>query len=120
MTWRYFKREEFACRHCGQNEIKDAFVDRLDKLRAAVGFPLRVTSGYRCPLYNSKVASTGPDGPHTTGRAADILVDRERALAVVREALKLGFTGFGIQQKGATRYVHLDDLEAGRPTIWSY
>jgi uncharacterized protein YcbK (DUF882 family) len=120
MTWRYFKRAEFACRHCGQNEIKDAFIDRLDALRAAVGFPLRITSGYRCPLYNQRVAGTGDDGPHTTGRAADILVDRGRAIILLREAFKLGFTGFGIKQHGTVRYIHLDDLEDGRPTLWSY
>ena len=117
MTWRYFKRSEFECKHCGQNEIQDSFVDRLDALRAAVGFPLRVNSGYRCPLHDQAV---GGSGPHTTGRAADLQADRDRALRVVLEAGKLGFTGFGISQKGASRFLHLDDLPRIQPTIWSY
>lgn len=119
--WRYFKLAEFKCRHCEQNMIQPGFVDKLDRLRATVGFPLRVSSGYRCPLHNQAVSTTGPDGPHTTGQAADLRVDRERAMIVVREALRMGFTGVGVKQHGANRFIHLDTLTGpGRPTIWSY
>lgn len=120
MAWKFFKLSEFACKHCGQNMMNPGFIDKLDAIRKEVGFPLRVTSGYRCPLHNQKVSSTGPNGPHTTGRAVDLAVDRERALKLLAAALKGGFTGFGIQQKGSERFIHLDDLEDGRPTIWSY
>lgn len=121
MIWRYFKRDEFTCKHCGENEIQKVFVDRLDALRGIVGFPLIVNSGYRCPVHD---AAVGGAGPHTTGRAADLRVDRERALRVIVEAGRLGFTGFGVKQQGASRFLHLDDLPAEpgrpRPTIWSY
>jgi len=124
MSWRYFKRAEFACRHCGENLILDSFVERLDELRHICGFPLIVTSGYRCPAHNNKVSSTGLNGPHTTGEAVDLLVDRKLAFTVVKHAIPLGFTGLGFQQKGHIRFLHLDTLEdvpgQPRPTVWSY
>lgn len=120
-NWRYFKLAEFACKHCGENKMDPAFITRLDELRDRVGFPLVVTSGYRCPVHNQAVSSTGPAGPHTTGKAVDLAVDRGRAYDVLREAMEMRFRGVGVQQKGAGRFLHLDDMpESGRPTIWSY
>lgn len=124
-TLRYFHMREFACRcGCGQNLIDFAFVEELDRLRAAVGFPIKVTSGYRCPDYNARVSTTGREGPHTTGRAADLAVDRANAVRLLRVAINMGFTGIGVQQKGAGRFIHLDNLPntvgSPRPTIWSY
>lgn len=121
MSWRYFKREDFACRHCGQNEIKDSFIDELQKLRDTLGFPLPVNSGYRCPVHNAAVSSTGLTGPHTTGEAADLGVDRERAVLTLDAALAMPvFRGFGINQKGAGRFIHLDAINRPTRTIWSY
>jgi uncharacterized protein YcbK (DUF882 family) len=124
MKLRYFKREEFQCKHCGAEKMDPAFLTLLDELRHRCGFPLPITSGYRCPVHNQKVSSTGPNGPHTTGKAADIGVSRHRAYDVLRHAIALGFTGIGVQQKGETRYLHLDTLAepqaAPRPTVWSY
>lgn len=122
--WRYFKREEFACRHCGANLIDDVFVTELDDLRHHLGFALPISSGYRCPDHNARVSSTGRTGPHTTGRAADIAVSRERAYEVLQAALVMKFTGIGVQQKGNARFIHLDNLPNApgqpRPTVWSY
>lgn len=122
--WKYFKKEEFACKHCGENLMQDEMIDKCDALREACNFPLRVTSGYRCPTHNQAVSTTGPNGPHTTGKSVDIGVSRHLAYIVLREAMKLGFTGIGVQQKGAVRFIHLDILEepehAPRPSVWSY
>jgi zinc D-Ala-D-Ala carboxypeptidase len=122
--WRYFKREEFACRHCGENLIDDAFITELDDLRHHLGFALPISSGYRCPDHNARVSSTGRTGPHTTGRAADIAVSHARAYEVLQAAMMLKFSGIGVNQKGGSRFIHLDSLPnaAGqpRPTIWSY
>ena len=63
-------------------------------------------------------------GAHASGRAVDIGVRGDRALKVIEVALKHGMTGIGVNQKGGSRFIHLDDLEASgkfhRPTIWSY
>jgi hypothetical protein len=50
--------------------------------------------------------------------AVDLGVQGAEAVAVLRLALGLGFTGIGVQQKGAGRFLHLDLRR--EPTIWSY
>lgn len=123
MSWRYFKRDDFACK-CGNcsNLIDDQFISSLDTLRDRVGFPLLVTSGYRCPDHNQKVSSTGPNGPHTTGLAVDLAVSHDKAYLVAREAFRMGFTGIGVRGHGTGRFVHLDAIsdETIRPRLWSY
>jgi uncharacterized protein YcbK (DUF882 family) len=103
---------------------REDFMERIEKLRIRYGKPMRVTSAARCPEYNAAVSSTGGKGPHTTGRAIDIGVDRGDAYMVLKLALEAGFTGIGVAQKGSGRFMHLDDLlnDEGqpRPTIWSY
>ena len=117
---RYFQPDEFACKHCGQNRMVPAFLAKLDELRHRCGFPLVVSSGYRCPAHNQAVSSTGPNGPHTTGQAVDLAVSHERAYIVLRVAIAMGFSGIGIHQRGPGRFIHLDTLTERRPTVWSY
>ena len=118
-----FTREEFACKHTGECDMNEEFMDRLQKLRSMYGNPMRITSGFRSikhPIEASKRAG----GAHTTGRACDIAVEGSDAHEVVRLAMLCGFTGIGVQQKGGGRFIHLDDVDATygfpRPTIWSY
>jgi uncharacterized protein YcbK (DUF882 family) len=85
-----------------------------------------VSSGYRCPDHNNEVSSTGLNGPHTTGKAADILVKGMNAYLLLQAAMKSGrLYGIGISQRGKheSRFLHLDMVESGqafRPTVWSY
>ena len=123
-NWQYFSHSEMACRcGCGKAAMSDDFMTRLNAHREACGFPLPVTSGYRCPEHNQSVAETGAAGPHTTGCAADIAVSRDKATRVVRLALGLGFMGIGLKQHGpeSGRFVHLDTVPT-RPAqiIWTY
>lgn len=121
MDWsniKYFKEAEFKCKHCGECEIDQELVEKLDAIRHLMGVPLTVTSGYRCPVHNSNVSATGTDGPHTTGKAADIGISGEKAREFLGHAVKL-FNGIGVQQKGnhASRFIHVDLLS---PRLWSY
>lgn len=121
---KYFKESEFRCKHCGKVKVDPHFLTMLDALRERCGFPVTILSGYRCPTHNQNVSSTGPRGPHTTGKAVDIAVSRHLAHSLLTHSFALGFTGIGVQQKGASRFIHLDILEepehAPRPTVWSY
>lgn len=121
---RHFNLREFDCSHCRDNKMDAAFLEQLDELRHLYGLPLIVTSGYRCPDHNAAVSSTGRTGPHTTGRAADLAVDRGNALQLLKLALALGFTGIGVKQHGSSRFIHVDNLPNApgqlRPTLWSY
>lgn len=124
--WKHFTPAEMACKCCGRVKADEIFMDRLERLREAYAAPLEVTSGYRCPAHNAAVSSTGADGPHTTGKAADLRVSGGKAFHVVTSALFLGFNGIGLAQKGQheSRFVHVDTLENGpgcpRPTVWTY
>lgn len=120
----HFKKSELACR-CGCGRLPSyVFMEKVERLRDRLGFPLVVTSGFRCPEHNNRVSRTGLSGPHTTGRAIDLGVSHAHALEVVRMALSMGFTGIGIKQHGTGRFIHLDDLPNAegqpRPHLWSY
>ena len=122
MNGKYFKASELACPCCGTLAMPQWFIDKLDALREQCGFPLTITSGYRCPKYNSRF---GGKAPHESGLAVDIGINGARAHTVIREALVLEFNGIGVAQKGdrAGRFIHLDCLPAGkypRPAVWSY
>lgn len=123
-----FSRAECACQHCGRAEMDEDFMWRLQDLREAYGRPLRLTSAFRCREHPIE-AKKKTIGAHSTGRAVDIAVSRGEAYSLLRLAIRMGFTGVGVQQKGNGRFLHLDDITSKeefdgkkfpRPTIWSY
>lgn len=119
-----FPDSELMCR-CGCGMLPQrAFMQLIQAIRNDFGKPMQVSSAARCPWHNAKVSSTGESGPHTTGRAIDILVSRADAHTLIRLALEYGMTGIGVQQKGAIRFLHMDNLPNApgqpRPTVWSY
>jgi uncharacterized protein YcbK (DUF882 family) len=123
MTWTNFTLEEFACKHCGENNIEPELIDKLQLLRTELGFPFRITSGYRCAEHPIEKNKTAP-GTHALGLAADIALSGQQALQVISKATDYGFTGIGINQKGNGRFIHLDISKDSqgrpRPHVWSY
>ena len=120
---KFFKDSEFKCKCCGVAKMDEEVIQMLDLLRQKCGFPIILTSAYRCPKHNVAVSKTGPTGPHTTGKAVDVACSHEKAYQVVKYAIELGFTGIGVAQKGGSRFIHLDTLEAPhypRPNVWTY
>lgn len=122
----HFSRDELACKcGCARMEIPREFLNKLENLRQACGFPFTISSGYRCPDYNARVSGTGRAGPHTKA-AVDVQVAGANAWVLVSMATRYGFRGIGVSQKGAhgSRFIHLDDLPDApgqpRPWIWSY
>lgn len=111
---------KLACSCCGDRRMKPGFLRLLDGIREEVGEPLTIVSGYRCPKHNDKVSSTGPNGPHTTGKAVDIKSDSRLRFKIVEAAMKQGINRIGI----ARTFIHIDDLDEldGFPAdrIWSY
>ena len=119
MDYQFFKLSEFACSETGKNKINPHFVEALDKLRAAAGFPFVITSGYRSPehpIEKAKVENGGKLGIHTEGLAADIAMnngaDRRR---LVKLALEMGFSGIGVKKD----CVHID-VRGTTPVMWGY
>lgn len=129
LAYRNFTRSEFRCK-CGKcdstgAEISDELLDAVQALRTICEFPFIVTSGYRCPSHPAEKKKDFV-GSHGLGMAVDIAVSHEEAMHLLRHALNSGlFNGIGVNQKGDSRFIHLDiatDLEvnAPRPHIWTY
>lgn len=120
-----FTEAEFRCRHTGAVAMSPEFMSRLQLLRDRFKAPMVITSGYRHPSHPVEAAKLMP-GPHSLGRACDVAVHGEAAFLLVMLAMRLGFTGIGVNQKGPlpSRFIHLDDLawhkKIFRPAIWSY
>jgi hypothetical protein len=74
-----FKRSEYATRH-GLDNTPPGFVltnlgllaARLERVRAILGAPLRITSGYRSPILNSAIGGSLMSA-HINGMAADFI-----------------------------------------------
>jgi zinc D-Ala-D-Ala carboxypeptidase len=119
-----FSKEEFDCKHTGNNEMQHLFMMQLQHLRNLYGKPMRITSGYRDPKHPIEARKNGISGAHTTGMACDIAVEFGDAYTLLKLAMEVGFTGIGIQQKGSGRFIHLDTIPSSpsqpRPHIWSY
>lgn len=121
-----FSVKECACKHCGKCEMDEEFMEILQAIREEFGKPMKLTSAYRCSKYNQQISSSGANGPHTTGKAVDVLVSGKDAFEFEGIARKHGIQGIGYDQKGehSRRYIHIDTLEEAtgrpRPWIWTY
>ena len=73
----HFQLEEFAC-HCsvGRALIAADLVEVLEEIRCVLNAPVRIVSGYRCPVRNATQGGT-PRSWHTVGLAADVAVAPE-------------------------------------------
>ena len=112
-----FKREEFICKcGCKEENMNRDFVKKLDKVRNKYGFPIIITSGYRCKYHDSEL---GGKGNHTTGKAVDIKCDVSQNRYYMLPILLKYFKRIGI---GKT-FIHVDDCdESNKPqeVVWVY
>ena len=123
MTWEYFNYDldpMLACPCCGERKMDVDFMNALDDMRAQLGEPFAINSGYRCSLYNAQISSTGGTGPHTYGRAVDIAADSRLKFLILEAAIRWGWTRIGIGKN----FIHIDNLgEAegfSEKVIWTY
>ena len=110
-----FKRSELQCPCCGECKMDENFLVKLQKLRDVVGFPLIISSAYRCDEHNAKVGGVRAS-QHRFGRAADIIVNHltsKRKYFILSSAFKLKFSGVGIYKD----FIHLDTREEGK-SLW--
>ena len=116
---KYFTPDEFLCTHPGQASMNDQFLDKLDQLRKACGFPFKITSGYRDPSHPEELAKPVErrgKGTHCLGIAADIAVSGgTQRYDIIDHAIQLGFNGIGV----AKSFIHVD-TRTTQPVIWSY
>lgn len=106
---RFFSRRELACHHCGELQVNEDALRRLDVMRDILGHPIYVISGYRCPVHNAAVGGAAKS-LHLTGQAFDIRADVPFA-SLFSAAQGAGWTGFGFYP----RHMHVDN---GKPRMW--
>ncbi|NPB07460.1 MAG: peptidase M15 [Aquificae bacterium] len=114
---KYFKPEEFLCKHCGRVKIESRIVEILEELRRSLKKPLIITSAYRCPVHNRRIGGVR-NSAHTKGYAVDIRCgngeDRQR---IVEFLLKKGVKRIGIHRN----FIHFDlDPKKPSPRLWIY
>lgn len=110
-----FTASEFDCKETGENKMQPEFLQRIDLLRDACGFPFVINSGYRSPSHSVEVNKEKP-GTHAQGIAADIKVSNGYQRAqIVESAIALGFNGIGV----ANGFIHVDTRK-GKRVMWCY
>lgn len=109
MLTAHFARHEFQC-DCTDAcdgfpvEMDNTFMAKLEALRLALGRPVIVTSGVRCPVRNAEVGGIAASW-HLTGRAADIYCPGIPYSQVGQAARDLGF---GVIEYPAQQYCHVE------------
>lgn len=102
-----FSLHEFQCTGSGQVHdhvmLCEDLLDRLQKLRTAIGRPIIINSGFRCPIRNTQVGGS-PTSQHLQGRAVDIRVNGITPVQIAAAAEGVGFKGIGTYNT----FVHLD------------
>lgn len=97
--WRasYFTPREFASKGNGYLRVSKKMIAALDRVRAAVGHPIEIKSGYRDPVHNARVGGAR-FSRHLISGAVDInlrglsAVERHRLMS---HLMAEGFTSFG-------------------------
>jgi len=122
--WSYYTEDALRCKcGCGVCAMDDDAVEVFDLLRYqatqrwGADLPFIVTSGYRCPTYDSS-PRVGGMGLHPTGCCIDIAVLDARKRWVI---LRMAFShprifGVGIGEG----MLHLDTIRRDRPRVWTY
>jgi uncharacterized protein YcbK (DUF882 family) len=73
-----FNKSEFEC-NCGCEMPNEVFLQiqklasQLQCIRDFIRFPIKITSGYRCPSHNKEVGGVS-NSQHVLGKASDIQV----------------------------------------------
>lgn len=112
-----FVEKEFRCRcgQCGERVLVSMqLLYALESLRAAMGRPLAVTSGFRCPLH--PLSKARPNSYHIKGMAADISthgMSGKDLHLFMRKAYQL----FGGVALNYMAYIHVD---VGPKRTWTY
>ena len=107
-----FKVKEFKSRTCPVVFIDGELIRVLQGLRAVLGCPINVNSGYRTETHNKAVGGS-PNSAHLLGKAADISCGTIPAKKVAQIAYRTYGKQIAIGLHEKENYVHIDVLYRG-------
>lgn len=109
----HFQDNEFFCHCCKKSvDIDKRLLAGLEKLRAMIGRPIYINSGYRCEKHNSEIGGASKSY-HLKGMAADISVKGMNSQELFSYCETIDeFGGLGLYQT----WVHVDTRE--KKTAW--
>jgi uncharacterized protein YcbK (DUF882 family) len=114
----HFSTSEFVCRcGCGRVFIEPELIQTLEAIREYAGFPVVITSGFRCPDHNAAAGGT-PQSAHLTGEAADISISSShRRFKFIEAAIMAGVSRIGVGRN----ILHIDvSKRLPQEVIWGY
>lgn len=104
----HFKVKEFHSKRDPTDVVKvdEKLLTLLERIRAHVGKPIHVNSGYRSPEYNATLKNASPRSQHCNGKAADIWVEgvTPKQIAEIAECYLGSSGGIGIYKN----FTHVD------------
>ena len=114
MIMKFFKEEDFRCKHCDElpkNGMNQVLLAKLDALRELIGVPIYISCGYRCQEHNDSIPGSVPNSQHVMGTAADIYTDNLTVDELADFASQIGFDGLGRYYD--QDFVHVDCRDDG-------
>lgn len=116
-----FSVQEFACHHCGGNNIQQGVLDTAQALRDELGVPVHVNSGFRCEKHNAAVGGVKGSN-HTKGLAADLsssagAVKMFETMKLLHSQGKVPALGYCILYR-KKNFIHIDIVRRKSGNIW--
>lgn len=121
-----FSRYEFACPCCGADNISETLVERLQRVRDAIGVAVVVTSGVRCAKRNEAIGGVKGsahvpvdlrDGDGVVGHGVDIACDSGVMRYRILKHAPKHFQRIGVGKD----FIHLDtDTSKPQLVMWDY
>lgn len=103
------------CKREAPHQMKPEVVDHLQRMREKLGYPLVLTSAYRCAKHPVEAKKAKP-GQHNAGTAVDIKFDSSnQRYNIIKAALEEGATGIG----WGNGFIHVDWRDS-TPVAWDY
>ena len=123
-----FSRHEWACEcGCGFDQLAEPTAELVQKIRDAVGSPIKITSGCRCAAHNERIPGSAAKSKHLPdkdgiGWALDIRLAKRGYgwRRSNRETLKLYVIADQLGAKAIGLYhgrIHIDQ-RAGKKVRW--
>lgn len=107
----HFNTREWDC-HCDcktDTLVEPELIRKLEVIRSWLDKPIKITSGFRCPIQQQKLRDDGrhtaaQTSTHEEGRAADLWCDNMPGYELAEIAERAGFFSIGI----AKTWIHVD------------